>query len=184
MSWKELPSNSDDSLISAPTPPDVPGDDPGTRSYWSKRKPGRLGFTLIELVIVATIMGVLAGIAVPNYTRVLERVRITRAIGDIDAIGRSLSEYFELNGTYPGSLADLGPVPIDPWGNPYEYLRVEGASRGQLRKDRFLVPVNSDFDLYSMGPDGLSVAPFTAAQSRDDIVRANDGGYVGLADNY
>jgi general secretion pathway protein G len=135
-------------------------------------------------VIVATIMGVLAGMAVPNYNRVLERARITRAIGDIRAIGQNLAEYYETNGTYPSSLADLGAVPIDPWGNPYEYLPVEGASRGDLRKDRFLVPVNSDFDLYSMGPDGASAAPFTAADSRDDIVRANDGGYVGIADNY
>jgi general secretion pathway protein G len=35
-----------------------------------------------------------------------------------------------------------------------------------------------------MGRDGLSNAPFTAKQSRDDVVRANDGQFVGLASEY
>ena len=47
-----------------------------------------------------------------------------------------------------------------------------------------MVPVNSDYDLYSMGKDKKSAAPFTAKASRDDVVRANNGGYVGLAINY
>jgi general secretion pathway protein G len=35
-----------------------------------------------------------------------------------------------------------------------------------------------------MGADGASVGPLTAAPSRDDIVRANDGGFVGLASEF
>ena len=50
-----------------------------------------------------------------------------------------------------------------------------------MRKDRFLVPINSDFDLYSMGKDRISQIPLTAKASRDDIIRANDGAYIGLA---
>jgi len=42
-----------------------------------------------------------------------------------------------------------------------------------------MVPVNSDYDLYSMGSDGKSRPPFTARASLDDIVRASNGGYVG-----
>ena len=52
------------------------------------------------------------------------------------------------------------------------------------RKDRFLTPVNSDYDLYSVGIDGDSQAAFTAKVSRDDVVRANDGGFVGLAEDF
>ena len=52
---------------------------------------------------------------------------------------------------------------------------------GQARKDRFLVPLNSDYDLYSMGPDGKSSSPITAKPSQDDIIRAADGSYVGPA---
>jgi general secretion pathway protein G len=52
---------------------------------------------------------------------------------------------------------------------------------GQARKDRFLVPLNDDYDLYSMGKDGTSSPPLTAKVSQDDIIRANNGSYVGLA---
>ena len=143
------------------------------------------GFTLIELVLVVVIIGALAAISIPNFQRVVDRARTTRAIGDIRALGQDLTDYWIENDAYPNSLADIGRAGFtDPWGNPYEYLPIAGASRGQLRKDRFLVPINSDFDLYSMGPDGRSVAPLTAAASRDDIIRANDGGFTGIAEDF
>jgi general secretion pathway protein G len=44
--------------------------------------------------------------------------------------------------------------------------------------------LNSDFDLYSKGRDRDSKLPLTAEASRDDIVRANNGGFIGLAKNY
>jgi len=55
---------------------------------------------------------------------------------------------------------------------------------GQARKDRNLVPINSDFDLYSVGRDGQSAPALTAKVSQDDVVRANNGGFVGLARDY
>lgn len=55
---------------------------------------------------------------------------------------------------------------------------------GQARKDRNLVPINSDFDLYSVGRDGQTAPALTAKVSQDDIVRANNGGFVGLASDY
>ena len=45
-------------------------------------------------------------------------------------------------------------------------------------------PVNSDYDLYSRGPDGQTQAQFTAQKARDDIVRAADGAYVGIAQDF
>ena len=77
---------------------------------------------------------------------------------------------------------------LDPWGRPYIYYRFP-ESHGQAppsgaRRDRFLVPVNSDYDLYSQGKDGQTSIPFTARASRDDVVRANDGGYIGLASGF
>jgi general secretion pathway protein G len=90
------------------------------------------------------------------------------------------------NKNLPLSLADVGMGNLlDPYGNPYEYLNFATAKgKGSFRKDRFLVPINSDYDLYSKGQDGDSVAPLTAAKSRDDIIRANDGGFIGLASQY
>jgi general secretion pathway protein G len=53
-----------------------------------------------------------------------------------------------------------------------------------MRKDRFLVPINTFFDLYSMGKDGQSVSPLTAQASRDDVIWANDGAFIGRASDY
>jgi len=148
---------------------------PSRRCRWS-------GFTLIELVVVVTIVGVLASIAIPSFQGMRERAQIVAAISDIAVLSQELTEFELINNRFPNSLAEAGlGGRLDPWGNPYQYLNHEGASNGPKRKDRFLVPVNSDYDLYSMGPDGTSVAAFPAGPSRDDIVRANNGGFIGLA---
>jgi general secretion pathway protein G len=55
---------------------------------------------------------------------------------------------------------------------------------GKARKDHSLVPLNTDYDLYSKGPDKASVSPLTAKSSRDDILRANNGRFVGPASSY
>ena len=73
----------------------------------------------------------------------------------------------------------------DPWGNADQYLSHDDVKgKGNFRKDKNIVPINSDYDLYSMGPDGDSVPPLTATPSRDDIVRANNGRFVGIAADY
>lgn len=146
----------------------------------------RTGFTLIELIAVITMMGLLLGIAVPRMEDVLKTVRVTRAIADISAIQLDILAYAATNDSLPSSLAAVGRAGVlDPWGNPYQYLKYDGSKNpAGARKDRALHPLNSDFDLYSMGADGASVAPITAKASQDDIIRANDGGYIGLARLY
>lgn len=144
------------------------------------------GFSLIELLLVVAIIGTLAAISLPIYTKALEQARIARAIGDIKALDTDIRLFEMTARRLPDSLAELGRAGFkDPWGNEYQYLNFASVKgKGSMRKDRFLVPLNSDFDLYSMGPDGDSVPPLTAKMSRDDIIRANDGGFVGLASEY
>jgi len=128
------------------------------------------------------IIGVLASIAIPQYQRALDLARVAKAVGDIEAIGSELSSLDSL----PTSLAAVNRVGYtDPWDRPYVYVKLEGSKgNGQARKDHFLVPLNSDFDLYSVGKDGASSPPLTAKASADDIVRANNGGYFGLGAQY
>lgn len=112
-----------------------------------------------------------------------------QAVTDISAIAKSLIVYQMNVGKFPASLAEVGAQDyLDPWKNPYQYLNLsdpsDKSSKGKARKDHSLVPINSDFDLYSMGKDGQSVSPLTAKASQDDIVRANNGRYIGLASQY
>ena len=143
------------------------------------------GFTLIELMITIAIIGTLAAIAIPNYINYREKATQIKVIAELKTIEKELYIYQVERNTFPDNLAQIGLDSLkDPWGNSYRYLPVEGTPKGALRKDHFLVPVNTDFDLYSMGPDGKSQAPFTAKASRDDIVRASNGQYIGPVSSY
>ena len=143
------------------------------------------GVTLLELMVVVAAIVVLGSLAVPAFNGYIERSRVARAVSDIGTVSLQLYRWQLNTRTFPATLAEAGiPPGNDPWGRPYEYLRVAGANNGQLRKDHNLVPINTDFDLYSKGSDGDSVGPLTAPVSRDDVVRANNGAYIGVAANY
>jgi general secretion pathway protein G len=153
----------------------------------------RKAFTLIEVLLIVAIIGTLLALTIPSYTNLLEKSRTNQAITDIVKISRELDDFLTDNGSLPETLEELiqntRPFNLtDPWGNPYEYLIILGKKKseiqGKWRKDRFMVPINSDYDLYSMGKDGESTAPLTARASWDDIVRACDGDYIGLAHKY
>jgi general secretion pathway protein G len=144
------------------------------------------GFTLIEILIGLAIIGILAAIAVPNFTRYRYKAKIAVAITEIKMIEKAISNHVIDTGELPDSLIDIDMDPMtDPWGQPYEYLRLDGGKTpgiaGKRRRDKNANPVNSDYDLYSKGRDGKTAAQFTAKNARDDIVRANDGAYCGLA---
>lgn len=149
------------------------------------------GFTLIELLIVIAIIGTLSAIAIPNYLKYKYEAKIVVAITDIRLIEKQIADFVLTNNQYPNNLNSVPDITTttDPWGNPYQYLKIDGEKLkgpGKIdpRKDHNTHPVNSDYDLYSMGKDGKSKVAFTAAASQDDIVRANDGGYVGLVSDY
>jgi general secretion pathway protein G len=141
------------------------------------------GFTLVELMVVIGLIAILSGIAIPSYQNHIHQARCMRAIVDIRTLDKGIQSYEIDKGELPDNLGDIGYGALtDPWGNPYQYLSVNNIQgKGKMRKDRFLVPLNEDFDLYSMGKDGVSLPPLTAKASRDDIIRANNGMYIGKA---
>jgi general secretion pathway protein G len=144
------------------------------------------GFTLLELLIGLAILAVLATIALPAYSDYVERARVYQAITDIRTLNALIRKYEDDHRDVPSSLAPIGAAgKLDPWGKPYVYLKlgVPGTA-GLARKNKNLVPINSGFDLYSQGLDGASKPPLTAKPSHDDVVLANDGGFVGLASDY
>jgi general secretion pathway protein G len=127
------------------------------------------GFTLLELLVVMVIIGLLAGYVGPKYFDQIGKSEIKTAWAQINALGKALDQYRIDTGHYPTSEQGLnalmqspnnepkwaGPylikkVPLDPWGKAYLYK-----SPGD----------NAEYDLYSLGKDGL----VGGAQDAQDI---------------
>lgn len=147
------------------------------------------GFTLIELMIAVAIVGVLSAIATVRYLGYIEKVRVTRSILDIKVIQTEIDGMRGEGAPLPVNLAAVRLQKNDPWGFPYRYLALRDARGNRInqaaaRKDRFLVPLNDDYDLYSVGKNGLTAVSLASARSQDDVVRANDGAFIGPADRY
>ena len=158
-----------------------------TGSGKGSKQPAVAGWTFIELIIVvALICGLLsiANMAIDSY---ILRGRNDAAIADVRVLDSQIVSFRADWGHFP---SDLSVIPsgnkLDPWGHPYQYLNIADnpSWHGQCRRDRHLNPINTDFDLYSAGADGRTRLALTAKDSQDDIVRANKGSFVGLADNY
>jgi len=143
------------------------------------------GFTLIEIILALTIVGILSGIAIPVYSGHREKVESTKATTDITSIGMSLEKYYSEHNRYPDSLNEIGKGGMkDPWGRPYQYLNMANDPHSNnCRKIGPVHPLNTDYDLYSTGEDGKSNKPINSKPSQDDIVRAYIGTYIGLAKN-
>lgn len=109
------------------------------------------------------------------------RAQVARAIADVSSISSEIQTFHMMNERLPTSLAEINRATAkDPWGNPYEYFDIEFGD-GKPRRDGKLKPINSDFDLYRKGRDGDMKEKLDAKESLDDIVRAFDGQFIGLA---
>jgi general secretion pathway protein G len=144
------------------------------------------GLTLTEVLIAIGIIGILSAIVLPLYGESLYRSKVTQAMADVHNISGKLKVWEIFNMGLPDTLAQAGiNDAYDPWGHAYQYLKIDGTvGKGAVRKDHKLNPINSDFDLYSMGRNGSSQTQISQKDSLDDIIRANNGGFVGLASDF
>jgi general secretion pathway protein G len=144
------------------------------------------GFTLIEILIVIAIIFILAKIANIAYESYFRRARNSTAMVDVRALEVAIFAHRSETGFFPDDLSDIPGQKIDPWGRPYYYMNIANDPHwhGKCRRDRKLNPLNTDFDLYSMGEDGKTKLSLTPKDSHDDIVRASNGRFVGLGADY
>ena len=172
-------------MIGCAQSPEMPSRTKRDKSVGRMLRSNQTGLTLIELLVVMAILATLSGIALPSYSAYVSRTHYFKATHDIRVIQNEIIAFEIDNGHLPDDLAQTGMGALkDPWGNPYQYTNFSNVPKGKWRKDKFLVPINSTFDLWSMGPDGKSAAPLTAKASQDDIIRANDGNFIGWALRY
>ena len=144
------------------------------------------GFTFLELLIVMAVAMTIAAMAIPSMQNAILSARVSRSVGDVRTIGQAALGFYAQNGAAPNTLTDIGyDQQVDPWGNAYQYLGFTAATTtSQMRTDSFGVPINTFFDLYSMGADKATATSLASPESQDDIIWANDGTYLGLASNY
>ena len=133
----------------------------GERSIPPAAPSGEAGFTILEILVVITIIGLLIGLVAPAALRQLGGARLSVAKQSIERISTVLDLYNLDMGSYPTTEQGLtallakpagatnwnGPymkgdtVPLDPWSRPYIYRRPSE------RPGR-------DYDLCSNGPSG------------------------------
>ena len=137
-------------------------------------------------MVGVAIIAILTAIGIPSYRSYQKTAKVASATADIMTIASEINRYTTLNNIPPPDLAAIGMnAAIDPWGNPYVYLSFTGLKgKGQMRKDKNLNPLNTLYDLYSKGADGQSKLPLTVPVSKDDVILAYDGNYIGLASNF
>lgn len=142
------------------------------------------GFTLLELFVVMVFLGILATLAIPTYMQRIEKSRIIKAVGQIKEISRAVRAYKAKTDVLPANLNHIGYHKLlDPWGNPYQYVDLENRPPGQGRKKEGQF-INNDFDLYSKGEDGKSQRWLYHPDSKDDIIRADSGIFIGPVSRY
>jgi general secretion pathway protein G len=137
------------------------------------------GFTLAETLLLTALLALGADAILARTAAQLERSRLEQARRETGQIQAAIRAYRDLHHELPAALTDLDPpVPLDPWGRPYEYMNFDVSGFvGQRTFDGR--PVNSEFDLYSKGPDGQSDANLRSEVGSDDIIVARDGAYIG-----
>ncbi len=135
------------------------GADNRRHGYRSAARHGERGFTLVEILVVITIIGLIMGLVGPRVLNYLTESKAKAAKIQIESFASALDLFYLDTGRYPtsseglgalvqrpGSIASWngpyvkgGTIPNDPWGNPYVYR-----SPGQ----------HGTYDLISYGSDG------------------------------
>jgi len=120
------------------------------------------GFTLLEIIVVVTIIAILAAYIAPKVVGRAGDARISKAKSDIRVLESSLELYKLDNFTYPSSDQGLAALVSKPAGSELKHWRRGGYIK-KLNKDpwgndyQYQQPgANGEFDIYSLGADSAA----------------------------
>jgi type IV pilus assembly protein PilE len=120
-----------------------------SRIHASTKARAEKGVTLIELIIVISIIGILAAIAIPSYQSVTQKARRHDAEDALMGLRQAMERHYARNGTYEGAaLAGVPQIfatqtPIDGGGHYYDLRITTGASGHELDYELVATPVDS-----------------------------------------
>lgn len=143
------------------------------------------GMTIVEVFIVLLIIAALAAIAIPAYVDFKNKARSAGTASELRSIEKIIYAFsIDNGGSYPTGLDQLNlGATKDPWGNDYGYYNIIRNGTGGARTDH-VQTLNSDFDLYCVGANGQTDEYIGDPRAQDDILRAGDGGFMGMGNAY
>lgn len=120
------------------------------------------GFTLIELMVVVVIIGILASLAIPQYTKTVERSRQSEAITNLGIIRGAQLRYFAEYNTYTDGVENLD-IGFPAAANQYFGYGVEGASAAIVARARRGPVENNNYGPYVITISDAGVITITGA---------------------